>query len=106
MYCIVLHRAFYCFSTQCARCLENSQTAGSTFSGIKEELFSSVAAAQNGVKPVTTKGGSILDLDPSSFQSRGSNNLDHLDLAIVKGSKRTKRYFALFQGKHLIVRLF
>ena len=56
-------------------------------------------AAQNGVKTIITKAGSIVDLGLFSIQLSRSDNLDHHDLAISKGSKRTESACCAISGK-------
>ena len=56
-------------------------------------------AAQKGVKTIITKAGSIVDLGLFSIQLSRSDNLDHLDLAISKGSKRTESACCAISGK-------
>ena len=56
-------------------------------------------AAQNSVKTVFTKAGFIVDLGLFSIQSTRSDNLDHLDLAISKESKRTESACCAISGK-------
>ena len=59
--------------------------------GLGRNLFSTAMAAQKGVKTIITKkAGSIVDLGLFSIQLTRSDNLDHLDLAISKESKRTE----------------
>ncbi|CAM9519788.1 unnamed protein product, partial [Ascophyllum nodosum] len=68
--------------------------------GLGRNLFSTAMAAQNGVKTIITKAGSIVDLGLFSIQlSRSDNNLDHHDLAISKGSKRTESACCAISGK-------
>ena len=68
-------------------------------SGLGRNLFSTALAAQKGVKTIFTKAGSIFDLDLFLFQLTRSNNLDHLDLAISKESKRTESACCAISGK-------
>ena len=57
-------------------------------------------AAQKGVKTIITKTGSIVDLGLFSIQQlTRSDNLDHLDLAISKESKRTESACCAISGK-------
>ena len=56
-------------------------------------------AGQKGVKITITKAGSIVDLGLFSIQLTRSDNLDHLDLAISKGSKRTESACCAISGK-------
>ena len=58
--------------------------------GLDRNLFSTAMAAQKGVKTITTRAGPIVDLGLFSIQLTRSDNLDHLDLAISKESKRTE----------------
>ena len=58
--------------------------------GWKRNLFSSLAAAQKGVKTIVEKNGSSLDLGPFGVQLTRFDNMDHLDLTIAKESRRTK----------------
>ena len=51
------------------------------------DFFFSIEAAQKGVKTVTTRGGSILDLGSFTMKLTRSNNLGHLDVAIAKQNK-------------------
>ena len=55
--------------------------------------------AQKGVETVFTKAGSIVDLGLFSVQLTRSDNLDHLDLAISKESKRTESACCAISGK-------
>ena len=57
--------------------------------GLGQNLFSKAMAAQKDVKTIITKAGSIVDLGLFSIQLTRSDNLDHLDLAISKESRRT-----------------
>ena len=52
--------------------------------GLKRELFSGSAAAQKSVKTIVEKNGSSLDLGVFSVQLTRLDNMDHLDLTIVK----------------------
>ena len=74
--------------------------------GLGRNLFSTAVAAQKGVKTIFTKEGSIVDLGLFSIQLTRLDNLDHLDLAILKESRRTESAFALFQEKHLVIRIY
>ena len=67
--------------------------------GLGRNLFSTAMAAQKGVKTTITKAGSIVDLGLFSIQLTRSDNLDHLDLAISKGSKRTESACGAISGK-------
>ena len=67
--------------------------------GLGRNLFSTAMAAQKGVKTTITKPGSIVDLGLFSIQLSRSDNLDHLDLAISKGSKRTESACCAISGK-------
>ena len=68
--------------------------------GLGRNLFSTAMAAQKGVKTTVTKAGSIVDLGLFSIQlTTRSDNLDHLDLAISKGSKRTESACCAISGK-------
>ena len=67
--------------------------------GLGRNLFSTAMAAQKGVKTTITKAGSIVDLGLFSIQLSRSDNLDHLDLAISKGSKRTESACCAISGK-------
>ncbi|CAM9642712.1 unnamed protein product [Ascophyllum nodosum] len=67
--------------------------------GLGRNLFSTAMAAQKGVKTTITKAGSIVDLGLFSIQLTQSDNLDHLDLAISKGSKRTESACCAISGK-------
>ena len=67
--------------------------------GLGRNLFSIAMAAQNGVKTIITKAGSIVDLGLFSIQLTRSDNLDPLDLAISKGSKRTESACCAISGK-------
>ena len=67
--------------------------------GLGRNLFSTAMAAQKGVKTTITKAGSIVDLGLFSIQLTRSDNLDHLDLAISKGSKRTESACCAISGK-------
>ena len=67
--------------------------------GLGRNLFSTAMAAQNGVKTIITKAGSIVDLGLFSIQLSRSDNLDHLDLATSKGSKRTESACCAISGK-------
>ena len=58
--------------------------------GLGQNLFSAALAAQKGVKTISTKKRSIVDLGLSSIPLKRLDNLDHLDLAISKESKRTE----------------
>ena len=58
--------------------------------GLGRNLFSTAMTAQKGVKTIITKAGFIVDIDLFSIQLTRSNNMDHLDLAISKDSKRTE----------------
>ena len=58
--------------------------------GLDRNLFSTAMAAQKDVKTITTRAGPIVDLGLFSIQLTRSDNLDHLDLAISKESKRTE----------------
>ena len=59
-------------------------------------------AAQKGVKTVFTKAGSIVNLDLISNQLMRSDNLDPLDLAISKESKRTESACCAISEKSFI----
>ena len=51
-------------------------------------------------KTIFTKAGSIVDLGVFSFQlTRRLDDLDHLDLAILKDSKRTESACCAISGK-------
>ncbi|CAN0458149.1 unnamed protein product, partial [Ascophyllum nodosum] len=67
--------------------------------GLGRNLFSTAMAAQTGVKTIITKAGSIVDLGLFSIQLSRSDNLDHLDLAISKQSKRTESACCAISGK-------
>ena len=56
-------------------------------------------AAQKGVKTIITKAGYIVGLGLFSIQLMRSDNLDHLDLAISKESKRTESACWAILGK-------
>ena len=56
-------------------------------------LLSTALAAQKGVKTIFTKADSMVDLGLFSIQLMRSDNLDHLDLAISRESKRTAGTF-------------
>ena len=69
-------------------------------SGLGRNLFSTAMTAQQGVKTVFTKAGSVVDLGLFSIQlTRSDNNLDHLDLAISKESRRTESACCAISGK-------
>ena len=67
--------------------------------GLGRNLFSTAMAAQKGVKTIITKAGSIVDLGLFSIQLTRSDNLDHLDLAISKESKRKESACCAISGK-------
>ena len=67
--------------------------------GFGRNLFSTALAAQKGVKTIFTKASSIVDLSLFSFQLTQSDNLDHLDSAISKESKRTESACCAISGK-------
>ena len=67
--------------------------------GLGRNLFSTAMTAQKGVKTIITKAGSIVDLSLFSIQLTRSGNLDHLDLAISKESKRTESACCAISGK-------
>ncbi|CAN0279405.1 unnamed protein product, partial [Ascophyllum nodosum] len=67
--------------------------------GLGRNLFSTAMAAQRGVKTIITKAGFIVDLGLFSIQLSRSDNLDHLDMAISKGSKRTESACCAISGK-------
>ena len=67
--------------------------------GLGRNLFSTAMAAQKGVKTITTKAGFIVDLRLFSIQLTRSNNLDHLNLASSKESKRTESACCAISGK-------
>ena len=60
---------------------------------------STALSLQKGVKTISTKAGSIVDLVLSSIQLTRSDNLDHLDLAIAKESKWTESTYCAISGK-------
>ena len=62
-------------------------------------LFSAALAARKGVKTIFTKEGSIVDLGLFSIKLTRSDNLEHLDLAISKESKRTESECRAISGK-------
>ncbi|CAN0314394.1 unnamed protein product [Ascophyllum nodosum] len=72
--------------------------------GLGRNLSSTAMAAQKGVKTVFTKAGSIVDLGLNSFQLTRSDNLDHLDLAVSKESKRTESAYCAISGKSFCTR--
>ena len=58
---------------------------------LKRNLFSSLVAAQKGVKTVIENNGSSIDLGPFSVQLiRFDNDMDYLDLTIAKESRKTQ----------------
>ena len=61
--------------------------------GLKKIIFSSLAAAQKGVKTVIEKNGSFLDLG-LFVQFTRFDNIDHLDLMIAKISRTVSAYSA------------
>ena len=67
--------------------------------GLGRIFFSTAMAAQKGVKTVITKAGSIVDLGLFSIQLTRSDNLDYLNLAISKESKRTESASCAISGK-------
>ena len=67
--------------------------------GLGRNLFSTALAAQQGVKTIFTKAGSIVDLGLFSIQLTRWVNLDHLDLAISIESKRTESACCVISGK-------
>ena len=68
---------------------------------MKGVFFSSIEAAQKGVKTVATKGGYILDLGSFSMKLTRSNNLGHLDVAITKQNKRPESACCAISGRTL-----
>ena len=67
--------------------------------GLGRKLFSIALAVQKGVKTIFTKAGCIVDIGVFSIQLAESGNLDHLDLAISKESKRTELACCTISGK-------
>ena len=67
--------------------------------GLRRSLFSSLASAQSGVKTFIKKNGSFLDLEPYNIQLTRLDNIDRLDLTIVKESRRTESAFCTTSGK-------
>ena len=67
--------------------------------GLGRNLSSIALAAQKGGKTIFTKVSSIIDLGLFSIQLTRSDNLDHLDLAISKESKRTESACCAISGK-------
>ena len=67
--------------------------------GLGRNLFFTAMAAQKGVKTIITKAGSIVVLGLFSIQLTRSDNLDHLDLAIPKESRRTESACCAISGK-------
>ena len=67
--------------------------------GLGRNIFSTALAAQKGAKNIFTKAGSIVGLGLFSIQLIRSNNLDHLDLVIAKGSIRTAPACCAVSGK-------
>ena len=67
--------------------------------GLGRNLFSTAMAAQKGVKTITTKAGSIVDLGLFPIQLTRTDNLDHLDVAISKESKRIESACGVISGK-------
>ena len=67
--------------------------------GLGRNLLSTTLTAQKGVKTTFTKAGSIVDLGLFSIQLTWSDNLDHLDLAISKESRRTESAYCAISGK-------
>ena len=67
--------------------------------GLKWIVFSSLAAAQKGIKTVIVKSGSSFDLGPFSVQPTRFDSMEHLDLTIAKGSRRVESAFCAISGK-------
>ena len=67
-------------------------------SNLGRNLFSTAFADQKGIKTIFTKAGSIIDLGLLSIQLTRSDNLDHLELAISKESKRTESACCAISG--------
>ena len=55
--------------------------------GLRRNLFSSLAAAQTGVKTIIENNGSSLDLGAFSGLLTRLDNMDHLDVSIAKKSR-------------------
>ena len=67
--------------------------------GLGQNIFSTAMAAQKGVNTIITKAGSIVDLGLFSIQLTRSDNLDYLNLAISKESKRAESACCAISGK-------
>ena len=66
-------------------------------SGLKSNLFSSLAAATKGVRTILEKNDSSLDLGPFEVQLTQLDNVDHLNLTIAK--ERTESSLCAISGK-------
>ena len=69
--------------------------------GFKRNIFSTSAAAQNGVKTIIEKNGSSLDVGTFSIQLTRLDSVDHLDLKIAKESRRTETALCAISGEKL-----
>ena len=95
------HRTGYLFSRSMRyrRCLEDSQLVIVLVLGLKRNLYSSLAAAQKGVKAIIENNGSSLDLEPFSAQLTRLDDMDHLDLTIAEERRRIEFAFCTISGK-------
>ena len=67
--------------------------------GLKINLFSSLAAANKGVKAIIEQKGSYLDLGAFSVQLTRLNIMAYLDLTAAKESGRTESALCAISGK-------
>ena len=67
--------------------------------GLKRNLFSKLAAAQKGIKRIIEKNGLSLNLGPFSVQLTRLYDMDHLDLKIVKYSRKTESALCAVLGE-------
>ena len=73
--------------------------------GLKRSMFSSSAAAKNGLKTTIEMNGSSLDLGAFGAQLTRLDSMDYLDLAIAKGN-RTESALCAILGEKLVGSLY